>query len=78
MVATSLPAIIQDLPDALLGDAKDLSQRRYRLAFFVASADFSIAFAFGECAIGDRRLRKNHAAVRDRHRERHGEKNLGE
>jgi hypothetical protein len=32
----SLPAIIQNLPDALLGDAKDLSQRRYRLAVLVS------------------------------------------
>jgi hypothetical protein len=29
MAASSLPAIIQNLPDALLGDTKYLSQRRY-------------------------------------------------
>ena len=58
MAVTSLPAIIQNLPDALFGDAKDLSQRRYRLAFLVSCADFSIAFAFGGSAIGDRGLRE--------------------
>jgi hypothetical protein len=29
MAVTSLPAVIQNLPDTLFGDAKDLSQRRY-------------------------------------------------
>jgi hypothetical protein len=29
MEATSLPAVIQNLPDALLRDTEDLSQRRY-------------------------------------------------
>jgi hypothetical protein len=75
---TSLPAIIEDLPDALLGNAKHLSQCRYRLTFLVPCADFSIAFALEDSAIGDGGLRKNHAAIRDSHCERHGEKNLGE
>jgi hypothetical protein len=48
MATTSLPTIIQDLPDALLGDAKGLSQCGYRLTFLVTGADFSIARAFGE------------------------------
>jgi hypothetical protein len=74
----SLPAIIQDLPDALLGNAKDFGQRRYRFAFFVSCADFSIACAFAERAIGNGGLREKSAAIRDRHRERHGEQNLGE
>jgi hypothetical protein len=58
MAVPSLPALIQNLPDALLGDAKDLCQRRYRLAFFVASANLSIAFAFGGSPIGYRELRE--------------------
>jgi hypothetical protein len=51
MGVTSLPAIIQNLPDALLSDTKDLSQCRYRLAVFMTSADFSITFALGGSAI---------------------------
>ena len=58
MAATSSPAIIQDLPDALLGNAKHLSQCRYRLTFFVTCADFSIACAFADGAIGDGSLRQ--------------------
>jgi hypothetical protein len=58
MTVTSLPTIIQNLPDALLGDAKNLSQRRYRLAVLVAGAYFGITFAFGERTIGDGRLRE--------------------
>jgi hypothetical protein len=53
MALTSLPAIIQNLPDTLLGDAEDLSQCGYRLAFSVSSADFSIARTFRGSAIGD-------------------------
>jgi hypothetical protein len=78
MEATSLPAVIQNLPDALLRDAKNLSQRCYRLTVLMTSTNFSIAFALGGRTIGDRRLRENHAAVRDSHRERHGEQHLGE
>jgi hypothetical protein len=52
MALTSLPAIIQNLPDALFSDAKDLSQRRYRLTLSVSCADFSITFALGESTIG--------------------------
>jgi hypothetical protein len=58
MAVASLPAIVQNLPDTLLGDAKYLSQRRYRLASFVASMDFSITFAFGRSTIGDGELRE--------------------
>lgn len=57
MAFPSLPAIIQNLPDALLSDAKDLGQRCYRLTLLVWCADFSIAFALGKSAIGDRKLR---------------------
>jgi hypothetical protein len=78
MALTSLPAIIQNLPDALFGDSKNLSQCRYRLAFLVSCADFSIAFALGESAIGNGGLREGYATIRDSHRERHGEKHLGE
>jgi hypothetical protein len=78
MAAASLPTIIQDLPDALLGNAKHLSQCRYRLTFLVSCADFSITFALGESAIGDGEMREFQAAIRDRHRERHGERHLGE
>ena len=60
---TSLPTIIQDLPDALLSDAEDLSQCRYRLTFLVTSADFRIACTFRGSAIGNRRLRENQAAI---------------
>jgi hypothetical protein len=77
-VPCSLPTIMEDLPDTLLGDAQYLSQRRYRLACLVPSADFSIACAFGGRAIGNRGLREKHAAVRDCHRERHGKQHLGE
>jgi hypothetical protein len=58
MAVTSLPAVIQDLPDALFGDAKYLSECRYRLAILVAGTNFSIAFAFGGSAIGDGKLRE--------------------
>jgi hypothetical protein len=58
MALTSLAAIILNLPDALFGDAENLSQRRYRLAVFVSCTNFSIAFAFGGCAIGDGDLRE--------------------
>jgi hypothetical protein len=58
MSAISLPATIQDLPDALLGNAKHLSQRRYRLTFLVAGTDFGIAFGFGGSAIRDGELRE--------------------
>jgi hypothetical protein len=74
----SLPAVIQNLPDALLGDTKDLSQRRCGLTLLVSCANFSIAFAFGGCAVVDRELREFQAAIRDSHRERHGEQHLGE
>ena len=57
MALTSLPALIENLPDALFSNAKNLSQRRYRLAVFVASTNFSIAFAFGGSAIRDGELR---------------------
>jgi hypothetical protein len=53
MVATSLPAIIEDLPDTLLGNAKHPSQCRYRLTLLVSCADFRIPFAFGGSAIGN-------------------------
>ena len=59
----SLPAIIQDLPDALLGNAKHFSQCRYRLAFFVSCADFSIASTFAERAIRDGRLRQKSVVI---------------
>ena len=58
MAVSSLPAIVQNLPDTLLGDAKYLNQRPYRLTFLVAGADFSIAFAFGGSTIGYGRLRE--------------------
>jgi hypothetical protein len=58
MAVTSLPAIIQNLPDALLGDTKDLSQSGYRLAVFVAGTNFSVAFAFGRSTIGYGELRE--------------------
>jgi hypothetical protein len=69
---------MQDLPDTLLSDAKDPSQRRYRLTFLVTSTDFSIARTLGGSAIGDRRMRENQAAIRDNCRKRHGEQNLRE
>jgi hypothetical protein len=78
MTVASLPAIFQNLPDTLLGDAKHLSQCRYRLAFFVSCADFSIPRAFEGGAIGDRELGEFEAAIRDSHRERYGEQHLGE
>jgi hypothetical protein len=78
MAVPLLPAIIQDLPDALLSDAKHLSQRRDCLASLVTGSDFSIARAFGRSTIGDRRLRKSQAAIRDGNREYHREQNLGE
>jgi hypothetical protein len=56
--ASSLPAIIQDLPDTLLGDAESFSQSGYRFTFFVASTNLSIALAFGGSAIGDRGARE--------------------
>jgi hypothetical protein len=58
MTVTSLPAIIQNLPDTLFSDAKNFSQRGYRLTVLVSCADFSITFAFGESTIGDGRLRE--------------------
>jgi hypothetical protein len=58
IAAISLPAIIQDLPNTLLGDAKNLSQRRYSLTFLMTGTDFSIAFALGGSAIGDGELRE--------------------
>ena len=60
---TSLPTIVQNLPDALLGDTKDLSQRRYRLAVLMASADFSIARTFVNGAIGNGRLRQKSVVI---------------
>jgi hypothetical protein len=56
--AISFTAIIQNLPDALFGDAKYLSQRRDRLTFLVTGTDLNIARAFGGSAIGDRKLRE--------------------
>jgi hypothetical protein len=41
---------VDDLPDALLSDAKHLSQCGYGLTFFVSCANFSIARAFGGSA----------------------------
>ena len=69
---------MNDLPDALLGDAKGVSQSGYRLTVLVTRTDFSIAFTLGRRAIGNRVLRENHAAIRDGNRECHGEKHLGE
>jgi hypothetical protein len=63
MAATSLPAIIEDLPDALLGNAKHLSQCRYRLTFLASFADFRIPFAFGGSAIGNGRLRQKSVVI---------------
>jgi hypothetical protein len=70
--------LIRNLPDTLLGNAKNLSQRRYRLASFVAGTNFSIARTFGESAIGNGELRAFQAAIWDSHRERHRENNLRE
>jgi hypothetical protein len=70
---TSPPAIIQDLPDALLGNAKHFGQCRYRLTVLVSRADFSVACTFVDRTIGDGRLRQKSAAIRDRHCERHRE-----
>ena len=78
MTTISLPAIVQNLPDTLLGDAKDLSQRRYRLTFLVSCANLSIAFALRESAIGDGKSGEFEAAIRDGHRECHREQHLGE
>jgi hypothetical protein len=78
MAVTSLPAIVQDLPDTLFGDPKDFSHSGYRLTILVSCADFSIAFAFGGRTIRNGELREFEAAIRDRHRERHGEQHLGE
>jgi len=50
--------MVHNLPDTLLGDTKHLSQSCYRLTFFVAGANVSIARAFGERAIGDGGLRE--------------------
>ena len=78
MAVSSLPALIQDLPDALLSDAKHFGQRRYRHTLLVTSTDFSVTGTFGKGAIGDGRLRENQAAIRNGNRERHREQNLGE
>jgi hypothetical protein len=59
----SLPAIVQDLPDALYSDTEHFSKGRYRLAFLVTSADFGIARAFEGRPVGDGRLRKVYAAI---------------
>jgi hypothetical protein len=74
----SRATVIEDLPNPLLGDTKNLSQRRYRLTFQVTGTDFSVARALGRRAIGDRGLRENQAAIRDSHREGNGEQHLGE
>jgi hypothetical protein len=58
MTVPSLPTIIQNLADALLGDAENFSQSGYRFALFVAGTDFSIAFAFWGCTIGNEGLRE--------------------
>ena len=58
MTATSLLAIIQNLPYTLLSDTKDLSQCRYPLSVFAASTNFTIAFALGGSAVGDGELRE--------------------
>jgi hypothetical protein len=63
MVATSLPAIIQDLPDALLGNAKHFSQCHYRPTFLVSCADFSMACTFANRAIGDGILRQKSVVI---------------
>lgn len=78
MAVTSLPTIVQDLPDALLSNVKRLGQRRYRLTSLVTGTDFSVTSIFGKGTIGDGRLRENQAAIRNSHCEGYGEQHLGE
>jgi Na+/H+ antiporter NhaD/arsenite permease-like protein len=67
MAATSFPTIIQDLPDALLGNAKHLSQCRYRLTFFVSCTDFSITCVLLRRDFRDRIGRQNNSEVQLNH-----------
>jgi hypothetical protein len=48
MPVTSLPEIVQDLPDTLFGDAKDFSQCGYRLTFLVSRRISALRAHLGE------------------------------